>query len=93
MTRKEVPVRGLAVLDQLKAEVTDLTGRVRRHQSGCDYPPGACPGEAIIAYSRVTALLSPVHAANLLAAALLILDERDQQIAELRAHLAGRPTP
>ncbi|MET8908363.1 hypothetical protein [Micromonospora sp. NPDC004551] len=86
--RSNIEPRQLAYLDQLKAEVADLVRRVHAHQDGtCTYPPGTCPGSAVLLY---VASAGHGHDINLLAAALLVVDDRDRTIAELRAQLTGR---
>lgn len=80
-----------AAIDQVRAEVRDLTAHIRRHlDAGCRAPGGACPGLAVI---ERLARASCSHRFDVTVAALIRLAERDAEVAALRQQLIRRAHP
>lgn len=88
--RQEAPPKLLADCDQLRAEVANLVAMVRKHNAEeCTMPPGMCPGLA--AMTRIIQLgrSGHMHPIDLATVAVLVLDEREQELKRLRGEVDG----
>ncbi|NED57827.1 hypothetical protein G3I24_43940 [Micromonospora aurantiaca] len=76
-----------AVVDQRRAEVSDLAGQVRRHRDdGCP-AMSACPGTAMTGH---LAGMCDHHRFDLLVAALILLAEKNAEVRSLRGQLGSQ---
>lgn len=84
-------VRLQAAIDQIRAEVRDLVGHIRKHRDrGCHVVGGACPGSKVI--TRLAAMACDARF-DLAVAALITVAERDAEISALRRALVRRAAP
>ena len=79
-----------AAVDQVRAEVRDLVGHIRKHRAAGCHMAGACPGQEVI--HRLYELACD-RRFDLAVAALIVLAERDAEIAALRRQLIRRAAP